>query len=194
MDNTALSIQGGKYGGTSSSGIADADLKKTRRYRAYWWRWTVLLVFVLNVLANNLMWITFAPVADVVRCYYGIDNNQVNTLSLSSAVLTALLVLPSSWLLSRYGIRFTVVLSSAANALGGALRVIGVSSEYFVILLVGQAVSSVTGMIMGAVTLLSETWFPPSERVTATAISASVAPQVSWLSASLGVANLPSEK
>lgn len=148
------------------------------KLKTYWWRWTVLLVFVLNVLANNLLWITFASVADVMRCYYGIDNNLVNTLSLSSAVLTALLVVPSSWFLTRYGIRFTVVLSSAANALGGALRIVGALSGYFAILLTGQTVSSVNGMIMGAVTLLSETWFPPSERVTATAISASVAPQV----------------
>ena len=173
LDKAGSNIQGRKYG------ISKVEVEKTLQYRTYWWRWTVLLVFVLNVLANNLLWITFASVADVMRCYYGIDNNLVNALSLSSAILTALLVVPSSWLLNRHGIRFTVVLSSAANALGGALRVIGTWSGYFAILLAGQTVSSINGMIMGAVTLLSETWFPTSERVTATAISASVAPQVS---------------
>ena len=194
---TGANIQGRNYGAvilrkdeelaTDGAGTSpEVSLShEPNQFRTYWWRWTVLLVFVLNVLANNMMWITFAPVADVMRCYYGISNNVVNTLSLSSAVLTALLVLPSSWLLTRYGIRFTVVISSAANALGGAVRVVGAWSEYFPILLTGQTISSVNGMIMGAVTLLSETWFPSSQRVTATAISASIAPQVQKFSSVL---------
>lgn len=146
--------------------------------QAYWWRWGVLGVFVLNMATNNLMWITFAPIADVMRCYYGITNDVVNTLSLVSAVLTLVLVLPGSWLLLHFGIRFVMVVASAATALGGALRVGGAGSQYFSLLITGQTVSSLNGLMTGATSLFSETWFPSSERATATAIAASVAPQV----------------
>ena len=93
--------------------------------RTYWWRWVVLLVFLLNSTVNNALWITFAPVADVMRCYYNIDNSLVNTLSIVSAVITVLLTLPSAWMLVRFGLRFTIILASSATALGGALRLIG---------------------------------------------------------------------
>lgn len=149
--------------------------------RTYWWRWAVLGVFILNQLFSNLLWITFAPVADIMRCYYGVSNELVNTLSLVSAVLALLLVIPAAWLLIRYGIRFVIVLSSFATALGGALRVMGAGSGYFYLLIIGQTVSSFNGLMSGASTLLSETWFPASERVTATALGASIAPQVSSL-------------
>ncbi len=147
-------------------------------FKTYWWRWMVLAVFMLNHIANNLLWITFAPVADVMRCYYGINNNVVNALSLASAVLTIFLVLPSAWALIHFGIRFTVVLSSAATALGAGLRVAGAGSGYFSLLMAGQIVSSFNGLMEGSVTLLSETWFSSSERATATALSASISPQV----------------
>ena len=153
-------------------------VKPPPRLRTYWWRWWVLLVFVLNQLANNLQWITFAPVADIMRCYYGISNGLVNTLSIASAVITILLVVPASWSLSHYGLRFTILMSSGFTALGGALRIMGAGSMYFSLLMVGQIVSSFSGIIEGSMTLLSETWFSSSERVTATAIAASVAPQV----------------
>ena len=93
------------------------------RLRTYWWRWWVLFVFVLNMVINNVTWITFAPVADIMRCYYGISNAVVNTLSMSSAILTLLLVLPAAWSLTHWGLRFTILLSSAATALGASLRV-----------------------------------------------------------------------
>ena len=146
--------------------------------RSYWWRWWVLTVFSVNFVLSNWSWITFAPIADIMRCYYNITNDVVNTLSLVSAILTFLLVLPASWLLLRFGIRFVLILSSAATAVGVALRVGGVGSQYFSLLISGQIVSSFNGLAAGATTLFSETWFPSNERVTATALGASISPQV----------------
>lgn len=146
--------------------------------QTYWWRWIMLGIFVLNQIINNLAWITFAPVANVMRCYYGITNDVVNTLSLVSSILMLLLVLPGSWMLVQFGVRFVLVVSSAATAVGVALRVGGAGSGYFSLLIGGQIVSSFNGVMAGSITLFSETWFPSTERATATAFAASVAPQV----------------
>ena len=71
-----------------------------------------------------------------------------------------------------------MVFSSAVTAVGVALRVSGAGSEYFSLLISGQIVSSFNGVMSGSITLFSETWFPSTERATATALAASVAPQV----------------
>ena len=168
-------------------------------YRTYRWRWVVLAIFMLNVGSNNALWITFAPIANVMRCYYGISNLLVNVLSVVSAVLTILLMVPGAWCLGRYGLRFTVVLASVGNALGAAIRVAGSGkpcvsfvefvcviiimvlisgSGYYWLLMVGQTVMSFNALMLPGSALLSEVWFPASQRATATALAAAVAPQV----------------
>lgn len=61
-----------------------------------------------------------------------------------------------------------------------------VGSGLFGVLLTGQTIASINnGLIWGIPPLLSDVWFPVSERATATAIGAAVAPQVSSVGLSL---------
>ena len=189
-DDGAVSIQScplpPQYGSTTTPTTAAVPANSSiTKIRTYWWRWAVLAIFILNQLLSNLLWITFAPIADVMRCYYDITNDLVNTLSLASAVLTLFLGLPSSWLLVHYGIRFVIVVSSVATALGGALRLMGAGSNHFYLLMIGQIVMSFNGLMSGSGTLISETWFPPGERATATALGAAIAPQVRGVMANI---------
>lgn len=94
--------------------------------RTYWWRWAILAIFLLNSAVNNAMWITFAPAANVMNCYYNTTKSELNTLSIVNAAVAILITIPSAWMLVRFGLRFTIILGSAATALGGALRLIGV--------------------------------------------------------------------
>ena len=168
---------------SSPTGKDEAPPTSPQVVRTYWYRWAVLGVFTLNLVVSNFLWITFAPIADVLRCYYDITDEIVNMLSLVGAVLALILVLPASWLLIHYGIRFVTVLASALNALGGALRVCGAGSGNFGLLIGGQIVQSFCGLMAGSFTLFSEAWFPASERATATALAA-LAPQVSGVTKS----------
>ena len=93
--------------------------------RTYLWRWVVLAIFFLNLGINNSVWITIAPVADVMRCYYGISNTWVNTTTTVYMATYVLFFLPCAWILDRYGLRVTVILASLVNALGTAVRVAG---------------------------------------------------------------------
>ena len=93
--------------------------------RTYWWRWVVLAVFVLNLGLNNFMWITFGPIADVVRCYYSVSDFWVNSLSMTYMVTYIALVFPCSWLLDKVGLRTTTILGSFATVLGACLRLAG---------------------------------------------------------------------
>ena len=93
--------------------------------RTYLWRWVVLAIFSLNLGINNSVWITIAPVADVMRCYYGISNTWVNTTTAVYMATYVLFFLPCAWILDRYGLRVTMILASLVNALGTAVRVAG---------------------------------------------------------------------
>ena len=170
--------------------------------RTYWWRWVVLTVFCLNLGAQNMVRITESPIADVIRCYYGVDDTAVNWLSNISLVTYMVLVAPFTWFLHRFGLRVTTVIASCANACGAALVVIGTGksvcmflytqiqscscilnfsgANYFWFVLAGQGVASLCNVLLwGAPPLLSQVWFPASERATATAFS-TAAPNVSF--------------
>lgn len=100
--------------------------------RTYWWRWVVLAVFVLNLGSNNFMWITFGPIEDVIRCYYNVSNFWVNSLSMTYMVTYIVLVVPSSWLLVKLGLRATTILGSFTTVLGACLRLAGLGEWQFV--------------------------------------------------------------
>lgn len=162
----------------ASTAPEKSALLPQEQIRTYWWRWLVLGILMSNTILSYFLWITFAPVADVMRCYYSISNDIVNALSLVNVGLILFLVLPSAWCLRRFGLRFTLILSSIASALGAGIRVMGAGAGYFSLLMIGQIVSAFNGLLEGGYTLFSEVWFSPSERAMATALSASIAPQV----------------
>lgn len=95
--------------------------------RTYWWRWTTLGVYVLNLALFNMIWLTFAPISDVIQCYYNVTNFWVNSLSLVTMVVYILLVFPSAWCLERLGLRTTVIIASSSTVVGAALRLAGTS-------------------------------------------------------------------
>ena len=105
----------------SESEAIDGEVK----IRTYWWRWNILIVFTLTLAANNVVWITAAPVADVMRCYYGISNTWVNAMSANYMATYVLFFFPAAWFLDRYGLRPTMIVAGLMNAFGTSLRVIG---------------------------------------------------------------------
>ena len=72
---------------------------------AYPYRWVVLSVFMIIIAANQLLWITFAPVTSEAMRYLHVSDLQVGLLSMSFMVVFILLSIPASWIIDRYGIR-----------------------------------------------------------------------------------------
>ena len=93
--------------------------------RTYWWRWTTLAIFGLNFVVFNCFWFTFAPIANVIQCYYNVGQFWVNSLSLVIMVVYVVLMFPSAWCLDKLGLRTSTVLASCATALGAGLRLAG---------------------------------------------------------------------
>jgi len=109
--------------------------------RTYWWRWTTLAIFVLNLGMFNCLWLTFAPIADVIRCYYNVGQFWTNSLSLVTMVVYVVFMFPSAWCLEKFGLRATTVLASCATALGAGLRLAGAGKAGYNQLMVGLVAS-----------------------------------------------------
>ena len=110
---------------SSSDSIDGPAMVGEVKMKTYWWRWNILIVFTLTLAANNVVWITAAPVADVMRCYYGINNTWVNALTANYMATYVLFFFPAAWFLDRFGLRPTMIVAGVMNALGTSLRVIG---------------------------------------------------------------------
>ena len=94
--------------------------------RTYWWRWIVLVVYVMNITIFNAGWVTFAPIADVVKCYYNVSTFWTNSLTLVTMVVYIVLVFPGAWCLERVGLRTTTIIASSTTAVGTALKFAGI--------------------------------------------------------------------
>lgn len=113
-----------------TDGLDQSDVRGEVKIRTYWWRWNILTVFTLTLAANNVVWITAAPVADVMRCYYGISNTWVNAMTANYMATYVLFFFPAAWFLDRYGLRPTMIVATLVNAFGTSLRVIGAGREH----------------------------------------------------------------
>ncbi len=117
-----------KYGSGGALESQELALGKTSplpEIKTYKWRWVVLILFALNNLSLNYVWIMAAPVANVITCYYGVSDTLVNLLSTSYMIMYTLMALPVSWGMHRYGLRPCAILASAVSALGASMKVFG---------------------------------------------------------------------
>ncbi|KAL5476265.1 hypothetical protein EMCRGX_G026188 [Ephydatia muelleri] len=147
--------------------------------KAYPRRWLVLSVFSLIFAVNNAQWITFGPVADEIKCYYGTTDFWINSLSIVYMAGYIVLVAFAVWALDRFGLRDVMIGSVMVLAVGSWLRVIGSAPSMFWILLVGQSITSIPcTMLWSAPSMLSSLWFPPSQRATATTIAGAMSAQI----------------
>ena len=107
----------------SATDCGDVEIRVYRR------RWVVLVIIVADLTVNYGIWIAFAPIADAMKCYYGISDFWVNSVSMVYMLTYILFVVPSLWLLERVGLRTTSVIAACFNAVGACLKVAGVGER-----------------------------------------------------------------
>jgi predicted MFS family arabinose efflux permease len=99
-------------------------------------RWAVLAAFVLVTSANQMLWLTFAPVTTDAARHYAVSEGAIGALSGVFPLLYVLLAIPAGFALDRW-FRPSVVVGAGLTALGGLLRLGGDSYAW---VLVGQLV------------------------------------------------------
>jgi sugar phosphate permease len=134
--------------------------------KVYGYRWVVLLSFMLVVAANQLLWITFAPITSNAASFYGVSDLSIGLLSMSFMIVYILISIPASWVIDTYGIRIAVGIGAALTGLFGLLR--GIAAADYTLVLVAQiGIAIGQPFILNAITKVAARWFPVHERATA---------------------------
>ncbi len=87
-------------------------------------RWSVLAAFVLVTSANQMLWLTFAPLTTDAAKHYDVGDGAIIALSAVFPLLYVLLALPAGIALDRW-FHSSVTLGATLTALGALLRLIG---------------------------------------------------------------------
>lgn len=161
-------------------------------------RWFSLLIFCLCSFGNAYQWIHLNIISDIVLFFWdaSIPGSSVDTKTISVDWLSMIymltyipLIFPSNWILNRWGLRVTLLVASALNAVGGCIKCIAGAVTYettfgqsdisipfshklgFPILMFGQTICGIAQSgILGIPAHLAAVWFGVNEVSTATAL------------------------
>ncbi|MDP4277010.1 MAG: MFS transporter [Bacteroidota bacterium] len=132
----------------------------------YLYRWVVLGVFMLIIAANQLLWITFAPVTSEAMRYLNVSDLQIGVLSMCFMIVFIILSIPASWIIDRYGIRVGVGIGALLTGVFGLMRGL-ISTDYTSVLLSQIGIAAGQPFLLNAITKVASRWFPINERATA---------------------------
>jgi cyanate permease len=135
-------------------------------YKVYGYRWIMLSVFMIVVLTNQLMWITFAPITGDAATFYGVSDFSIGFLSMSFMLVYVFISIPASWVIDKFGIRIAVGIGALFTGGFGLMRGL-VPADYTLVLIAQIGIAIGQPFILNAVTKLAARWFPIQERATA---------------------------
>ncbi|MCX7031648.1 MAG: MFS transporter [Spirochaetes bacterium] len=139
------------------------------RAKASGYRWVVLAVFMLMTAANQLAWITFAPITGEAAAFYGTSDLVIGLLSLVFMAVYMVMFLPAAWAIDTWGFRPAVGIGAVLTAVGCLGR--GLFAENLALVFAAQlAIAVGQPFVLGAITKVAARWFPPGERATASGL------------------------
>ena len=138
-------------------------------FKIYNYRWVVISAFMLIVLMNQVLWITFASITSTATSFYKVSDMSIGMLSLSFMLVYIVISVPASWVIDTYGIHVAVGIGAALTGIFGILR--GVfAANYNLVLLMQIGIAVGQPFIVNAMTTIAAHWFPIRERATATGL------------------------
>jgi sugar phosphate permease len=141
-------------------------MKDQTGFKVYGYRWVMLLAFMLVVIINQFMWITFASVTGDAAQFYKVSDLAIGLLSMSFMVVYIFVSIPASWVIDKYGIKVAVGIGAILTGIFGLLRGL-VPSSYIMVLVSQIGIAIGQPFILNAITKVAARWFPVRERATA---------------------------
>lgn len=139
-------------------------------FKVYGYRWVVLLAFMCVIFANQVAWITFAPITGSAAAFYGVSDLSIGLLSMSFMIVYLFVSIPASWVIDTYGIRVAVGIGAALTGVFGLLRGL-LAADYTLVLVAQIGLAVAQPFILNAMTTVAARWFPIQERATASGLA-----------------------
>ncbi|MFX1302360.1 MAG: MFS transporter [Promethearchaeota archaeon] len=138
--------------------------------QVYRYRWTVLLLFMVENITLQMLWISFAPVRSLAVTFYGVDALSIDLLAMSFMIVYIPITFLSAWVIDKYGFKIGAGIGAIIAGLFGLLRFVAFN-DYLLALIFQIGIGIGQPFILNAVTKLSANWFPDDERTTATGLA-----------------------
>ncbi|XP_043429172.1 solute carrier family 49 member A3 isoform X3 [Prionailurus bengalensis] len=144
-------------------------------YRVYARRWVFLLVLSLLSFSNATLWLSFAPVADMIAHHFLLSTEQINWLSRVYLVASIPSGVVAIWVLDSVGLRWATIVCAWLNFAGSVFRtlpfMVGGIQDPFAFLMGGQSLCALAQtLVVFSPAKLAALWFPEHQRATANMI------------------------
>lgn len=149
-------------------------------YKVYRSRWLTLALLIPIIVANELFWLTFAPIEkDAISFFFNIPvvtqeiyneySFQIALFSISYMFMFLIFTMPASYVIEKYGYKVSVIIGAALTVVFGAARFF--FAESFIIVLIAQfLLAAGQPFLVNISTKVSANWFPEKERSTASGL------------------------
>lgn len=133
------------------------------------YRWINLLAIVPIIIATETMWLSLAPISSVAEKFYEVSELSISLFSMSYMIMYILFCLPASWVVDKFGYRYSLIFGASITAIFSITR--AVFADNFMIAIVSQFLIAIgQPFLLNISTKVSSNWFPIDERATATGI------------------------
>ncbi|HEY70827.1 MAG TPA: major facilitator superfamily domain-containing protein 7 [Anaerolineae bacterium] len=136
-------------------------------YKLYGYRWVMILVFMLIILINQMLWISFAPVTSEAVAHFGVSELEIGLLSMSFMIVYIVVSFPASWVIDTFGIRVGVGIGAVLTGVFGVMRGL-VTPDYNLVLIAQIGIGIGQPFILNAMTTVAARWFRAEDRATMT--------------------------
>lgn len=150
------------------------------QFRTYKSRFWILLQVSFLSFNQSLFWISFSPIADNAKEFFGVPDSTITWLMNAGVIGGMVGIIPCSFYLAgKTGLRFVCIITGVLQAIAMVIRLIPwllkkeSTAVGIVVVFVAQTIVGMLGAaVMAAPPLLSAQWFAQNERTTATAVAA----------------------
>lgn len=133
------------------------------------YRWFILLAILPIIISTEMMWLSLAPISTLAKSFYGVSSISIDLLSMSYMIMFILFSVPASWVVDRFGYRYSLIIGAVLTAVFGAVRAIFAGN--FTIVLIAQFIIAIgQPFLLNISTKVPANWFPAYERSTAAGI------------------------
>lgn len=138
-------------------------------YKVYRSRWLMIVLLIPIIIANELFWLTFAPIEQAACDFYNASRMDISLFSISYMLMFILFTMPASYVIEKFGYKVSVVIGTLLTVVFGATRYF--FAQDFMIVLISQfLLAAGQPFLVNISTKVSANWFPEKERSTASGL------------------------
>jgi len=169
------------------------NVSGVEEYRSYGYRWVVLLLYGLILVAQALLWVSFAPIETDVQFALGLGSFAIRALALVGPLMFVFFGSYAGDLADRRGFKFAAGLGAIICSVLGIIRAVvphvidSGTAQYWIFLVCQMIIGAAAVFIVTNMSKMPIKWFREKDR----ALGIGLATMCFYLGAALGVLLVP---